>query len=170
MNITLLFFRFTSLQMDLDYDFEDPLLDYVTFQATPATGPDYIISEYLIQKIQRRTFHVALGEYVCFNPEFFRPTAIIQTLSEFLGKYSPEPAPLNFPGTVVSGKLSDECCKLRTKHCNLQSTNLMQLIITDKFNEIHAIGSELNYFVSRPGGLCQEELSWSHIQKFPHNF
>lgn len=154
--------------MDLDFEFEDKLLEYTTFQANPAyTSEDYIISQYLIEKIQKYQF-ISEKKYFTFNPQYFNTTNIVQTLSQFLGQNHSEPIEDIYEGSITTGMLRDSTC-----HCYdndseypTTTTNSLHVIVTSKFNEIHAIGSDFNLFVARPKELVVDEMTWTESQKF----
>lgn len=156
--------------MDLDFEFEDTLLEYISFYSTSSHQPEqFIISQYLIEKLQRKHF-LSENQYFMFNSEYFTTASIVQTLAQFFGDNSnAEPIEDEYEGSLTKGVLGDTCCCFYDGSPYPPSTRSLHVIVASKFNEIHAIGSDFNWFVSRPKELAVEELTWTTSQKFSDN-
>ena len=152
--------------MDLDFEFEDPLLEYSHLRPIGSTVK-YLVSSYLVNALQKHILKPS-GAVCEWNPSCFAPCLCVDTLLGFISDNSAIPAPFNLPGYVISGQTQDPVLYYHFNDCRKPSTffNTLTLYITYRFNEIHKISTNFGINVSRPEDILWDEIGWTEEQKY----
>ena len=155
--------------MDLDYDFEDPLLEYVSFYHTG--GTKFFVSQYLLDKLEQQRHYLSPTEYFQFNQNAFCREQAVSTLKSFIN--------VNFAGfwqndectwmsdTMLSGCATYYATRPEQPQDEMlhESTSII-VVIANRFHEIHGIGTSTATMIQRPVDLLLEEREWTPVQKY----
>lgn len=158
--------------MDLDFDFEDPLMHYTTF-TTQKGGieTEFLVSQYIMDKLDHGKHYTSENEYFVFNPALFAKERVIKTLEQITSDnfscwYQDQDfTPLSdaLPRTITTHYME---IPNYVEDVVMYYSNNIEIIFSNKWHEIHAIGSSDNATISRPLDLFFEEKNWSEEQKF----
>lgn len=158
----------TFSEMDLDFDFEDPLLEYVAFQNS--VGTEFIISEYLLAKLEADRHYVTPDIYFRFNQHFFGRSQILVTLATLIDQQFvdfmdfDDRTQIEQHTNQIVATFYQEKPHLHSDE-KLKVSQLLVVEITNTFQEIHAVGPDSNLLISRPEEMLEEEEDWTDEQK-----
>lgn len=154
--------------MDLDFDLEDPLLEYVGFE--DKSGNEFLISRYLLNKLECERHYVESKFFFNFNQALFSREDAVNTLKTIFDENFDSFWP--YDCTWLSTTLATPAATFYSDSphvSELYECPDITIVIANKFQEIHAIGtSDLN-LISRPAEMIEEEESWTEPQKFAHD-